>query len=359
MNYFVEAKEAVEPIMDLSLQHGDKTKSAQIYATLGAYYYMVEEDFATAFEYLHKALKISEEIGNALSVFFANFWLGLGVSLTGDFQRAHGHLKKALHINREANSLWGESIALSAISHFVFYFEGNIKLSYQTSDEAVKIAEESGDIYSKAAAYSYHGISCYSKGKLKRATKYLSKGIDYCERIQFLSVNALAELCLARTYLATGEYEKSKEHHDKTILLIEKGRFMPSWKFLALMSRARLKAIYHTESINKEILYGYYSRNRVDIHEGWLARYLAEILLKSGDHDLAEAEEWIEKAIKVDKKYAMKFCLAKDYAFYAELHKQKGDRTKAEDNLNKAIGIFKECGADGWVEKFEKDLTAL
>jgi hypothetical protein len=33
--------------------------------------------------------------------------------------------------------------------------------------------------------------------------------------------------------------------------------------------------------------------------------------------------------------------------------------SKAKENQNKAIEIFKECGADGWVEKYKKDLAAL
>jgi hypothetical protein len=31
--------------------------------------------------------------------------------------------------------------------------------------------------------------------------------------------------------------------------------------------------------------------------------------------------------------------------------------SKVKENLDKAINIFKECGADGWVEKYEKDLA--
>jgi len=38
------------------------------------------------------------------------------------------------------------------------------------------------------------------------------------------------------------------------------------------------------------------------------------------------------------------------------LFKRKGDLTKAQEILTKAIDIFKECGADGWVEKYEIEL---
>jgi hypothetical protein len=51
--------------------------------------------------------------------------------------------------------------------------------------------------------------------------------------------------------------------------------------------------------------------------------------------------------------------LARDYALYAELFKRKEDFPKAQENLTKAIEIFKECGADGWVEKYEKELAEL
>jgi hypothetical protein len=55
----------------------------------------------------------------------------------------------------------------------------------------------------------------------------------------------------------------------------------------------------------------------------------------------------------------MMFQLGKDYALYAELFKRKGDRSRAGENLGKAIEILKECGADGWVEKYEKELAQL
>jgi hypothetical protein len=35
----------------------------------------------------------------------------------------------------------------------------------------------------------------------------------------------------------------------------------------------------------------------------------------------------------------------------------KDNRSKARENLGKAIDLFKECGAAGWVEKYEKVLA--
>jgi tetratricopeptide (TPR) repeat protein len=88
-----------------------------------------------------------------------------------------------------------------------------------------------------------------------------------------------------------------------------------------------------------------------------MARYIADILLNIDDQHIIEAERWIMKAIEADNNYGMTFHLGWDYALYAELLKRKGDQSKAKENLNKAIEIYKECGADGGVEKAEKELA--
>ena len=51
--------------------------------------------------------------------------------------------------------------------------------------------------------------------------------------------------------------------------------------------------------------------------------------------------------------------LARDHALYGELFKRKGDHSEAKRHLTKGINIFKDCGADGWVEKYEMELGAL
>ena len=39
--------------------------------------------------------------------------------------------------------------------------------------------------------------------------------------------------------------------------------------------------------------------------------------------------------------------------------KRRDEKSKAKDNLNKAIEIFKGCGADGWVKKYEEELASV
>jgi tetratricopeptide (TPR) repeat protein len=113
------------------------------------------------------------------------------------------------------------------------------------------------------------------------------------------------------------------------------------------------------KDVDLESLYAHSRNNRVKVIEGYMSRYIGEILFNIDDQHLSEAEHWIQKAIEADQRNRMMFNLGRDYALYAELLKRKGDRLKAQENLGKAIEILKECGADGWVVKYEKELGAL
>ncbi len=61
----------------------------------------------------------------------------------------------------------------------------------------------------------------------------------------------------------------------------------------------------------------------------------------------------------MDMRNGMSWHLGQDYCVYANLFKRKGNQSKANENLSKAIEILRGCGADGWVEKYEKELAAL
>jgi tetratricopeptide (TPR) repeat protein len=109
--------------------------------------------------------------------------------------------------------------------------------------------------------------------------------------------------------------------------------------------------------IRLESLYGYTAKNKLRADDGWMRRYIGQILLN--DKHLSEADDWIKRAIKADERNGVMWSLARDYALYAELNKRQGDPAKARENLSKAIEILKECGADGWVEKYEKELAEI
>jgi hypothetical protein len=79
----------------------------------------------------------------------------------------------------------------------------------------------------------------------------------------------------------------------------------------------------------------------------------------NGQRRNAEAEHWIEQAIEADKRNRAMFHLGRGYSVYSEVFKKKGDGEKAKEQLGRAIDIYKECGADGWVTRAEEELARL
>jgi class 3 adenylate cyclase/tetratricopeptide (TPR) repeat protein len=359
MNYHTEAIEAANPILDLAIKFNYKRRLGQIYTIIGSYHFMVEDNYPEAFKALEEALRLSEEVKDFVSLVFASYWYGIALGDSGEFEKAGDYFKRALDINMAVNNLWGIVVMKCSLACFCYFYNGKIGLQFETTNPAFHIAEESGDIYSRAWANVHHGSSYFGKGLLGEAEKYLRKGVEFCEGIHLHSWNAGALFYLGEIYFEMGDFSRSKECYEKGYWLFEHNRLHPSWVGWGKVASARSKVMNKEKDVNLESLYAHSRNNKIKAIEGWIQRYIGEILLNIDDHHLSEAEHWIQKAIESDQRNQTMFHLGKDYALYAELFKRKGDRMKAQENLGKAIEIFNECGADGWVEKYEKELAIL
>jgi len=359
LNYHVEAKEAINPIIDLAIKHDYKKRLCQIYTILGSYYWFAEDNYPETFKVLERAFKISEEVKDSISLVLASYWYACALGWNCEFEKSKDYFQKALDINVAAKNGWGIVVLKSTLALFSYFHSGKIVLGFQTTMEAVHTAEESGDIYSKANSYTSHGISCLGMGLLHEAEKYLLKGIEFCERINFPSWGGAAQFHLGQTYFEMEDFPLSKEHYEKGSWVFEHNRLTPSMANLAKVGLARSKVMNKEKDVDLVSLYAHSKNNKVKAYEGWIQRYIGEILLNIDDQHLSEAEHWIQKAIEADQRNRTMFSLGKDYALYADLFKRRGHRPKTQENLSKAIEILKESGADGWVEKYERELATI
>jgi len=358
LGQFVKAKATVDPIVDMAVKLNYKKRISRIYCIVGAYNHWVEEDISKALVNLEQALKIGDELKDLPTLVLANTYMGSFRCDNVEFAKAFYCFNISLQINVAANVPWGISIT-KAIMAFLLFAQGKVALAYETSNEAIRIADESGDIYSKAFAYSAHGWSCYYKGYLQRAKEHLLKGVDFSERVSQLLWNGIAHGGMGTILFDMKEYKNSRKHFEMAISIYRKGSICPSivnyWK----LSLTLAKVMNNEKDINLNEIIKSHDDNKLKVYEGRTLNCIGEILLNLDDKHISEAEGWIKRSIETNQKYGMMWNLAQDYALYAELFKRKGDLSKAKEKLNKAIDIFKECGADGWVERYEKELASL
>jgi tetratricopeptide (TPR) repeat protein len=357
MGYFAKAKTICDPIIKLAESSDYKRRMSHIYSIFGVYTAYITEDMSKGLEYFKKALKIGSELNDPLALVLANNFMGNCLMLTCEFDKALYYHKKALEINVAANSQWGISTSKSWIAAN-YFFQGNINLAYNNSLEALRIADESGDILSHAHAYTFHGVSCYGKGNLEEAKENTLKGIDFSEKIKQSHIAYVANEFLAKIYFSMREYQASQKHCQRAITILQDNPASPSRIGYFKLALLRANLMMNT-NIDLESMYALYDEIKFQIWETYAQRYIGEILLVLDDSFISEAEDLIKKAIEFDKRNGMMFYSGRDYVLYSDLFKRKGDLPKAKENLTRAIEIFKKCGADGWVEKYEKELASL
>ncbi|MHC4457525.1 MAG: adenylate/guanylate cyclase domain-containing protein [Planctomycetota bacterium] len=357
LTHHVEAMEAVAPIVNLALSLNYQKRLPVIYSALGTYNLWVEEDYITGAQNLDQVLKISEATGDSFSLWYANHYLGLAFSFDCDFDRGLKHLNESLVLSETANNMIGIVVAKGNISAWNYALTGKIDRAFEISLEALKMAEDSGDIYAKGMAYGSHGISCYCKGLFDEAKDNLEKGLAFCGKIKQSSRQATTSFWLGQLHTDMENYKSAQQYYKNGISILKESGLLPSWNNIMSLSIAGVQALGHDQDIILSDQFEHCKSIKIKFLEGWKARVVGEILLNINAQHINDAEEWIEKAIEADKQNGILFQLGRDYVLCSELFKRKGDQSKAKDKLSKAIEIFKECGADGWVEKYEKELS--
>ena len=79
------------------------------------------------------------------------YLLGSSLNSHGEFKEAGKSFEKAIEINVSRDNLWGIATNKSNLS-ISYWFLGLINQAYRESSEALQIAEESGDNFSKSLA---------------------------------------------------------------------------------------------------------------------------------------------------------------------------------------------------------------
>ena len=334
LNYHIEAKDSVEPIIDLALNLNYQKRIPGIYTAVGLYYCFVEEDFIKGTQYLKDVFEISAKAGDFLALWFANYQMGSALASNHQFAEGISCLKTALDLSLLSKNLGGIAHAKSGLS-INYNAQGKTDLALQMSKEALESATESGDIMALQPAHTSQGMSYYYKGLFHEAEKYLLEGLAYYEKTNIGSWSAYASGFLGFTYSDMENYAKAEEYHKKCILIAEGTKGFPSWLNVHKLFAARAKILSHQSAVDLHELNSLikaHENNRLAICESWGARCIGEIYLHLDDNHMAEAEAWISRVIEANTGYGTKWNLARDHALYADWFKKKGDIPKGPRN---------------------------
>ena len=187
LTQFEKAIKWVEPIASLAKKLNYKKPLPRLYTIIGTHSYFVNENFPAAFYNLNKAIEISEELNDIVSLATGRNWLGLAMAFCCEFEKSLHYFKKGLDLSILVNAFWGMSMAKSNMSLFVYSWKGDLNKAYKSSSEAIQYGEKSNDIFSKSIAYVCHGWSCYYKGLFGDSERIIKKALKYFEKSEIFS----------------------------------------------------------------------------------------------------------------------------------------------------------------------------
>ncbi|MBS3755605.1 MAG: AAA family ATPase [Desulfobacterales bacterium] len=354
----IEAKEAVDPIVDLALELDYRRSLPAIFAALGSYW-LVREDYDKAIAYLQQAIDAAHDIGDWLSYWSGNFFLGFGLASNCQFEKAMECLETALQLSEKTRSLEGTVYVKSAMCGCVLNFQGRVSDAFYLSQEAAHTAEVCGDFHTKGMAYTAHGTACFFKGDLEQAEHLLLKAIDFCRNSGHGFWQGWAEFYLAFTCHCNRNYGDAQKFFSQTISTIQNLKHFSFWGVYAQLCLKRAIVEGGGEIEQPFPPEGYREKNHLKSVVGQIEATVAETMVKIDPSRISDAEALLADAIAEDEKNGTRWSLAKDYEALSGVCRKKGDPAGAVAGLNKATEIMQECGADGWVKRYREALADL
>lgn len=353
LNYMVEARNAVEPIIGLAEKMKFQKSIPGIYIAMGTYCFGVEENFSKGIRYMNKAIKIAEGTDDFLSLWMAYSQLGIFLPHICEFRKALECSNKCLELSELARNPMGIALSESylAYSHVL---RGEISSACEHCEAILNSVEVSGDPYVKGTVYVHYGSSLYCRGDLEKAGKYLQEGLTFCNRTFQVGWESIAMARLGFMSFDQGAYGTALDYHQRAARLLDSTQLHPSWGKIQKVSMARARVRLGDRDINLGEILDYYANSKMKPYKGYIARSIADIMLHIDDAHLPDAGTWIKKALNADNRNGTRWHLAKDHELYAEWFTKKGDKERAKDYIVKAVDYFKQCGAHGWVARTEK-----
>ncbi|MDY6789823.1 MAG: adenylate/guanylate cyclase domain-containing protein [Thermodesulfobacteriota bacterium] len=354
-----QAMEAVSPIVELAETMNYEKMLPAIYTAVGAYVLWVEEDYLKGLATMKKAMALSERLSNHVFFWIAGYFIGLTSAWQCQFDESLFSHNRCIALMESVKRPGLIATTKSWIGAHTYCFEGKLQKARESILEAVEAAQQSNELVTIGMADSGFGVVCFYQGLLDEAIPRLLEGVEICRKRSNYAWAAYASLYLGLIFFETREFENSRKYFLEMISMVRASIKIPSWIHMGLLLLTRTEVYMGQYDSTIDELTHKYENSRIKIFEGWMANTIGEILLYGNAEHRPEARKWIKRAIIADERNGMRWHLAKDYILYSNFLNKCGEHQKERQYLEMAVETFTACGADGWVEKYEKQLETF
>jgi tetratricopeptide (TPR) repeat protein len=256
-------------------------------------------------------------------------------------------------MSEAAGRLEGVAVARSSIG-LSLTWQGQLNAASEAIDQARAEATASHNPTSEALTQAVVGILRSAQGFHKVAKAHLLNGLRFTGETAQSFWRSVDLRYLGDTLINMQNYGEAKHRYQESLATLE--GLVPSWQNVLKLKLVHANVLDGAGAIHFDELREWRQANRLRLFEGLTARLIAEILLAQEETNVEEARRWLETAVAADRANKLDLELAHDYACFAELHRRNADRERMLQSLTHARDLFKECGAEGFVEEMDRRL---
>lgn len=364
---------------DAAVSLDDKSRLGMYYAWLGFSLYG-RSDLKNSKHSLLKSLKIGEEIGSKQIIGYACTWLTFLYGDLGLFKDALNAGERALNIARSVKS-----------EQYLFFkpLAGIIQASYYMGD--VHKARESGSSclgigkkYSNVRAITMGHIGL---GMCDILLGDLQSAIEIFKRAHNVSADRMykqtANLCLGLCYIQNEQFDHAGEVLQEVInysqefgcewagtpasmlmgtVLISSGEMSLGFNMIESAHRKFIEYGNKPFLAVAEYILGRIYLQMVEAAEPIRITMMLKnigFLIRNLPFAAKKAEQHLQRAIEMAKEIEAKGTLGQAYLDLGLLYKAKKKPDQAKECIFEAITIFKDCGAEGFLERARGALASL
>jgi class 3 adenylate cyclase/tetratricopeptide (TPR) repeat protein len=364
---------------DIAVSIDDKEKLGMFYAWLGLAL-QSREKLKDAHQYLHKALKIAEEINHYKVIGYANAWLAQTCADLGLLDDAIVFGKNAIETSRNFKS--DQSLFSSSYRAlgYAYWFRGECDNTKEVGNILLNYGQNQSDIRSITLGHMYIGMGHHIAGDFPHAIERYQRAIQLSEDPRFLNS---AKLILGMSYISDGKHQEAENTLEEVMRFSEEygseylGTAAQGLFGIVLLAKGNLKkGVKITEDVLKEFdekgsryrfaglnfVLGNVYLQIVQKNEPKSISFIAKnigFLMKNVPFASKKAEFHFKKTIEVAKEISSKSYLGRAYLSLGSLHKAKGRIDQARKYISRAVIVFEQCEADVFLKQAKEALKAL
>jgi len=300
-------------------------------------------DFEKGLFYYSESLKISENLGDAVSIANTVNNVGTIYSDQGDYKSALECFEKRLAICEEIGDLRGYAMGIGNIG-IVHRDRGDYGSALECLTKSIEMYEQIGDRMSIAHELGNCGEIYYRQGDFHRALDFSMKALDLSERISSNYLIACSLLNIGNLHAAQEDWDEALDVYKRCLDLWEEIGY--TWNLASVLNNI---GTVHRELEEYEKAFEFYDRSLVlskEMGESLLLPELyyniAEVHLNKGN--LHKALELCDKAFSLSTEVGQKPLVVASRRILGMIYRERELWNESTENFENSIQVCREIG---------------